>query len=506
MNHQQIVALVKLYSKDMGLTVNIGGDTAFTTGTTTNIPGFTSLPDEMIDVLMGYIAHESEHNKSTDFNIKGANQKPYFNLFEDHRIERLAQTSFPGFKTWFQKLDSHLYSPKNYEDFQSMSDSELINDYLVYQGSIITMDRSLDVETMKHLSSIVSARLGHNVCSLLDDFLKNSKTTTSSMDCIKLSDLLEKALVAYNPPKNSESASDSENDDVNSESAIDSENDDTNQQRNAVSQLIEKITDKTVLILDELNIIAGEQNTIQTVSTTGFSPNNAFDKNDLALQELIAQTETHNVRRALAHILQDKQRKQQVSSKSGNKLYGSKLHRAAINNPYIFKKNKSPKISDYDFTVLLDTSLSMQEVMSPVLTVTHALISGIKDNKNCSLAFSTFPDKGTRITRGAWFDKDILSSIYADGGTPIVQSFSGAISEIENSSNKKIILTITDLDISQSTADEINNLMRKSPGINYVWVGINTKFEFPLCGHVIDSIDAATFASTLKTLANKLVA
>ena len=206
------------------------------------------------------------------------------------------------------------------------------------------------------------------------------------------------------------------------------------------------------------------------------------------------------------HILQDKQRKQTVASKRGNKLYGSKLHRAVVNNPYIFKKNKSLKISDYDFTVLLDTSGSMDEVLSPVLTVTHALISGIKDNKNCSLAFSTFPDKGVCITRGAWFDEEILSSIYAGGGTPIVQSFSKAISELGNSKNKKVILVITDLNITHDKADELNDLMRKNPSINYVWVGINTKFLIPLNGHVIDDVSTANFAPTLKALANKLVA
>lgn len=157
MNHQQIVALVKLYSKDMGLTVNIGGDIAYTTGTTTNIPGFDHLPDEMIDVLMGYIAHESEHNKSTDFNIIGANKKPYFNLFEDHRIERLAAASFPGFKTWFQKLDQYIYSPKSYNDIDSMTDSELVNTYLIYQGSVKTMNRSLDAETLLNISNITTS-------------------------------------------------------------------------------------------------------------------------------------------------------------------------------------------------------------------------------------------------------------------------------------------------------------------------------------------------------------
>lgn len=549
MNHQQIVALVKLYSKNIALNVKIGGSIASTNGSTTTIPGFKNLSDEMIDILMGFIAHESEHNKSSNFDLSDKFNKPYINLFEDHRIERLAATSFPGFKTWFQKLDAHLYKPMSYEEVQSLDDSLLINQYLIYFGSTSTMGRTLDNPTLLNLTTEVVQRFGQEVCLILDRFLDLSKSTTSTMDCCNLSDELEKELkistqqnidnksskdietddsttnqnesfdnrgnddskndLGNNPNDSEDNSKDGSFDDESDEGTSDGNSntgvDDSNG-INSIQSLVSAIPDKADSFIEELNELAQDQEVVEEVSTAGFSASNTPPLLDSDLEAIISTSETHNVRRALAHILQEKQRKQVVSDKRGNRLYGSKLHRIATHNPNIFKKSKSPKICDYDFTILLDSSGSMRDVMEPVLSVTQSLMIGIKDNKNCSLSFSTFPDKGRKINRGAFFDKNFLNGIRSGGGTPIESALSEATNELSSSRNKKVVLTITDLEVDLQTAASLNRIMKESPNINYIWIGINTKFTFPINGHVIDDVDLKGFAPTLKALANKLVA
>ena len=107
--------LASVLGRNYGVTVQIGGDSAYTNGNEIHIP---SLPldcdEEMIGLARGYIDHESAHIRFTDFEaLKKAELDPVthhiWNSIEDWRVEEKLSAFYPGCRQHFHWLARKIF-------------------------------------------------------------------------------------------------------------------------------------------------------------------------------------------------------------------------------------------------------------------------------------------------------------------------------------------------------------------------------------------------------------
>lgn len=92
--------LASAYGQQFGVTVRIGGDGAWTNGSTIQIPLIQD--PELKDVVLGYLVHEAAHVRLTNFRVFGNTSgilRNLVNILEDVRIERgMYEGDYPGTK------------------------------------------------------------------------------------------------------------------------------------------------------------------------------------------------------------------------------------------------------------------------------------------------------------------------------------------------------------------------------------------------------------------------
>lgn len=97
------------YADRFGVRVNVGGDQAYTDGQAIQIPAIEKSYGNM-NVVWGYLAHESAHIKWSDFTAQKCSpfEHELVNTFEDCRIEAAMIQEYPGTATTLGALDQFL--------------------------------------------------------------------------------------------------------------------------------------------------------------------------------------------------------------------------------------------------------------------------------------------------------------------------------------------------------------------------------------------------------------
>jgi len=548
-----------MYSQNLGIEVVVGGDRAYTNGSRTVIPGYSTLTNNQVNTCLGYIVHESFHNRITDFEPFQTGS-PYLNLFEDHRIEREAEIELPGSKQWFQNLDDQCYSPTPVEELHNFTNAQLVNSYLMRAGSKITMNRDTDTETLLHVKSLIEANIDPQVILDLDQALLKSKHTQSTEECFQLSKQLVETLSKYDPQQQDndqpddqcseqsgnqsgdqtanqpgEQAGDQPGDQTANqpgEHAGDQPGDQTANQpgeqagnqpgdqagnqtggtlnKSAIdNSLVKEVMDKTDSIEALLSEMTENQETSTEMVTVADSGGGFTDSTHTSESLSVAQhnVSISNIKREIAAVFEAEAKTQKVVKKKGTRLKHNRLHRIAVKNPKVFEKKIKHHNAEFDVTLVLDASGSMQNDIEEATSVAASFLEGIDAAKNCSFSFLAFPNRPNAYhKRGARLETNLVTSIVAGGGSPIVRALDEATNELSASRNKKVIICITDMVIDESTAYMIRDIVTGNSDINYVWIGVNTKFRFPIPGHVLDQIKMPELANAVKSLKDKLVA
>ena len=107
--------LADVLGRSYGVTVEIGGDDAFTDGRTIRLPALpaTAGPD-FLGLVRGYIDHEAAHIRHTDLALLATEnpnplEKHIWNTFEDWRVERELARLFPGCTANFRWLIQKMF-------------------------------------------------------------------------------------------------------------------------------------------------------------------------------------------------------------------------------------------------------------------------------------------------------------------------------------------------------------------------------------------------------------
>jgi hypothetical protein len=107
--------LAGVLGRAYGVTVEIGGNDAFTNGKTIRLPSLPTTGDPtFIGLVRGYIDHESAHIRHTDFRAMNrealtALEQHIWNIFEDWRVEQRLGAQFPGCHQNFRWLIRHVF-------------------------------------------------------------------------------------------------------------------------------------------------------------------------------------------------------------------------------------------------------------------------------------------------------------------------------------------------------------------------------------------------------------
>ena len=110
--------LAAVLGDQFGVTVQIGGDSAFTTGKTIYLPDMPlELDAETMALARGYLDHEAAHVRHTDFAaLRAANldslTHSFWNCIEDWRIEKELSRIFPGCRYHFIWMIRHFFLRK----------------------------------------------------------------------------------------------------------------------------------------------------------------------------------------------------------------------------------------------------------------------------------------------------------------------------------------------------------------------------------------------------------
>lgn len=125
MNTQAILhclpLLADVLGRAYGVSVEIGGTEAFTTGRVIRLPSLPTTGDAtFFGLVRGYIDHEAAHVRHTDFNSMAKEaitplERHIWNIFEDWRVEAKLAMIFPGCRRNFEWLIRHLFLNRQFQ-------------------------------------------------------------------------------------------------------------------------------------------------------------------------------------------------------------------------------------------------------------------------------------------------------------------------------------------------------------------------------------------------------
>ena len=112
---QCLPLLADILGRAYGITVEIGGSDAYTTGRIIRLPSLPATSDAtFLGLVRGYIDHEAAHVRHTDFSALALAdmtplEKTIWNIFEDWRVEKAMAVIYPGCRRNFHWLVRHLF-------------------------------------------------------------------------------------------------------------------------------------------------------------------------------------------------------------------------------------------------------------------------------------------------------------------------------------------------------------------------------------------------------------
>lgn len=171
-----------------GVKVYIGGQRAYTDGSSIHIPALPMDSDEpVLNLARGYLDHEAAHLRATDFAVLkkaklSALEKHIWNIIEDFVVERKLGDIYPGCRDNFNWLSKHLFASTDENQQYAMDENpgQNVLNWILYAL------RSLDVPELGFRKILLGKKLDEHVPGLTQkirpilDEIATSCTDTSS--------------------------------------------------------------------------------------------------------------------------------------------------------------------------------------------------------------------------------------------------------------------------------------------------------------------------------------
>lgn len=189
------------YGNKVGVSVTIGGRTAYTNGKTINVPAIK--PDAVADykdVLFGYIAHEGAHVRHTDFDLLVSTLQALpksvlafvqgmTNVLEDARIEREFINKWIGTQFTLNAICRHILLNDGYP---SLSEIKTTADRVIYyalyklQSAMVNQHKILGHLLNDSDISVLESELGTSLFKQINALLDKNHNATSTKDVLDI--------------------------------------------------------------------------------------------------------------------------------------------------------------------------------------------------------------------------------------------------------------------------------------------------------------------------------
>jgi cobaltochelatase CobT len=181
-----------------GVNVSVGGQDAYTDGSSINLPAYQLEDPSYQDVAWGYLAHEAAHLRFTDFaEFRNAANRPIrktlVNILEDIRIEKAMQHCYPGTKQTIEKVIEHLLRTNGFQfvgDAQSVHPAVILSQFLLFHLRNTLLSQNALSGYAECAETLLKASFPTGVVSRLMALLTAVPQLTSTGDCVRLTDRL----------------------------------------------------------------------------------------------------------------------------------------------------------------------------------------------------------------------------------------------------------------------------------------------------------------------------
>ena len=189
------------YGNKVGVSVTIGGRTAYTNGKTINVPALK--PDAVADykdVLFGYIAHEGAHVRHTDFDLLVSTLQALpksvvafvqgmTNVLEDARIEREFINKWVGTQFTLNAICRHILLNDGYPSLPEIHNTaDRVIYYALYklQSEMVNQHKILGHLLNDADVSVLESELGTSLFKQVNALLDKNHNATSTKDVLDI--------------------------------------------------------------------------------------------------------------------------------------------------------------------------------------------------------------------------------------------------------------------------------------------------------------------------------
>lgn len=465
-----------------GVTVEIGGDEAYTNGSRIRLP---SLPHEadarFIGLVRGYIDHEAAHIRFTDFEVLTASPSPLlhtvWNILEDWRIELRMGQLFPGARQNFEWLIRHLFLGKR-RRWQKPGFGVL--DWLLFTvRSWSVPDLARKCQSLERKIEVETPGLLARLLPILDELRLSCPDTAACFAYARR--ILEELRQQHKVQKSDPSA------------AVDLTPLLLAGQQDLPTQIGELLAEA---------ITVGEGTASVRLTSCAVARWGDKPLRELGVEARAACLSATAAMRVRLQGLLQANRLQRVARATKGRLDPRRLYGAAVGDGKLFRRSAPVRALDTHVHILLDCSGSMRERIGMTCQTAYAVAKAL-DHLRIPVAVTAFPglpDEGPTIVPILRPGEPIHDrfEIEAVGGTPLAEALWAVLIQLQaRRDDRQIILILTDgspddmetskavLRHAQALGVEVYGLGLQSPAITDLLPGRSSS---------IDRIDALPVA------------
>ena len=480
------------YAEQFGVNIVLSGNDARTDGQTIYLP-LLKADSDLKDVLFGYLAHEAEHVRDSDFGTiakcKNQMEKSVTNILEDIRIEQSIQAIFPGTRftltaTWNYIVEQGMSPPAMPGD----NEATQLHQYLLHRLRWEELNREASKPLAESSDSVVRQTFPEGFFVRLDGlFGKYLHTLSKSDDCLKLARAILKALkdaeeeekakqdqpdstTDTDTPSGDSGAQDqsghsADQDTSQGDSPGDSPGDPPQQQSQQDSgnngagdqSVYEKLLSESDVPDDVINQLAekladqaqadngGDPITIKA-SSVGSDAGNDGDSE--SIKDGIQFSSV--LRARLLGLLNAQTREKHWLHTRGKRVDCRRLTRLSIGDNRIFLKKDEIHKPDTSVHLLLDCSGSMRASQDIANQAAVSLALAVSSIPRCDIATSVFPGAGGDVSPVIHRGQPVRANlgrfvVKSHGGTPLAEAMMYASRDLSASTKqRKVLIIVTD--------------------------------------------------------------
>ena len=511
------------YGEKFGVKVVIGGSGACTDGQTIIVP---NVPEDYPnkDVIWGYTGHEASHVKNTNFDVwnsvspNESFRQTILNEFEDSRIEKIIMDEFPGVRADIESVVVYLKTTGGF--LARTSDDEpgsILQSKIRYWLRANVLQQPVQ-DLLIAADNAMYEVFPNGVNTRLEVLLRKAAATTSTADCLALTDSViqmleeekekeqDQSSTSSNDQTNGDDSPADNGDDSAGEDDLDSNDssegsDSTTGQQNAssvskpdgcASKDMDDVIGKALgsssdelcpdpyeVLKEELLEIA-DQSGDDTFCTVPIAPSCRGDKvAGKALLESVKGTTT-KVRAQLLSLVQAARRSQDRAKRRGRKIDSKRVTRILSGDTRIFRSKENRIQPNTAVHLLTDLSSSMDSHQAKVAReASLAIALALEGIPGVSPAVTYFSGNSSNPVKSALRHGESarLNAHHfiepTRGTTPMAEAiWHGAFELSKHFDCKKLMIVITDGDPTNEIACHTVLDLCKGSEIDVVGIGI----------------------------------